>query len=66
MHLFNATAGAVVRPRVVRDHASAGHFSRQYVAVEGVDISALTDSRGNYSLSLPPGRYQFARLKSVI
>jgi hypothetical protein len=42
----------------VRNQATMMVPSQAYVAVEGVNISTLTDIRGNYSLSLPPGRYQ--------
>jgi hypothetical protein len=44
----------------VRNQATMMVLSQAYVAVEGVNISTLTDTRGNYSLSLPPGRYQLS------
>lgn len=43
----------------VRNQATMMVLSQAYVAVEGVNTSTLTDPRGNYSRSLPPGRYQF-------
>ena len=44
----------------VRNQATMMVLSQAYVAVEGVNISTLTDTRGSYSLSLPPGRYQLS------
>ena len=51
-------AGTIVGQ--VRNQATMMVLNQAYVTVEGLNLSTLTDTRGNYSLSLPPGRYQLS------